>query len=199
MLSLIQCLNAIHPLSEELQQYLFSHLKQRRLKAGEVLLREGQVCHDVNFIEEGLFKSFYRKRGKTYVHWFMKEGDVMIAVRSFFEQLPSQETVVALEPSLLYFIDYPSLQHLNTHFKAFQTITIALLTRYYERCQDRTELLRLFRSDRFSEFMRTERELALRLTQKDVAAYLGLSEERLSELKTALFSERTIPFKKVKP
>ena len=62
------------------------------------------------------------------------------------------------------------------------------MSRYYERCQDRTELLRLFRNDRYSEFMRTEKELALRLKQKDVVAYLGLSEERLSNLRSELFS-----------
>jgi CRP-like cAMP-binding protein len=188
MLNLIQSLNAIHPLSEDLQQYLFRHLKQKRLKAGDVWLKEGQVCLNVSFIEEGLLKSVYRKRGRTYVHWFMRENDIMIAVRSFFEQIPSTETIIALEPSLLYYIDYPTFQHLNTHYRAFQLITLSLITRYYEKCQDRTELLRLFRSDRYSEFMRTERGLALRLKQKDVAAYLGLSEERLSELKSELYS-----------
>ncbi len=190
MLTLIQHLNAIHPLSEELQQYLFKHLKQKRLRSGEVWLKEGQVCMNVAFIEEGLFKSVYYKRGKTYNNWFMKETDVMIAVRSFFEQIISRETIVALESSLLYYIDFPSYQHLNIHFKAFQVITITLLSQYYERCQDRTELLRLYRSDRYSEFMRTEKDLSLRLKQKDIAAYLGFSEERLSTLKSELNPNR---------
>jgi CRP-like cAMP-binding protein len=188
MLNLIQSLNAIHPLGEDIQQYLFRHLKQKKLKTGDVWLIEGQVCLNISFIEEGLLKSVYRKRGKTYVHWFMKENDVMIAVRSFFKQVPSTETIIALEPSLLYYIDFTTFQHLNTHYKAFQVITQSLMAIYYERCQNRTELLRLYRSDRYSEFMRTERELALRLKQKDVAAYLGLSEERLSELKSELYS-----------
>lgn len=84
MLALLQHLNALHPLDEAIQQHLFRHLKQKRLKPGETWLREGQVCLNVSFIEEGLFKSVYTKRGKTYINWFMKEGDVMISVRSFF-------------------------------------------------------------------------------------------------------------------
>jgi CRP-like cAMP-binding protein len=159
MFTLLQHLNAIHPLNEEIQQYLMHHLKQKRFKAGDVWLREGQVCLNVSFIEEGLFKSVYTKRGKTYINWFMKEYDIMIAVHSFFEQIPSKETIMALEPSLIYYIDFPPYQHLNLHYKAFQHITIFLMALYYERCQDRTELLRLFRSDRFSEFMRIEKEL----------------------------------------
>jgi CRP-like cAMP-binding protein len=188
MFSLIQSLNAIHPLEDDIQQYLLGHLKQKRLKAGDVWLKEGQVCLNVSFIEEGLFKSVYKKRGKTYVHWFMKENDVMIGVRSFFEQVPSKETIIALEPSFLYFIDYPTFQYLNMHYRAFQAVTLSLIASYYEKCQDRTELLRLFRSDRYSEFMRTQRELVVRLKQKDMAAYLGLSEERLSKLKAELYS-----------
>jgi CRP-like cAMP-binding protein len=188
MLTLFQFLSQIHPLSEELQSYLLKHLKQKRLKAGEVWLREGQICLNVAFIEEGLFKSVYYKKGRNYINWFMREQDVMIAVRSFFEQIPSRESIVALEPSLLYYLDFAGYQYLNHHYHAFQVITISLMAVYYERCQDRTELLRLFRNDRFVEFMRTERELALRLKQKDVAAYLGLSEERLSELKQDLYT-----------
>lgn len=59
---------------------------------------------------------------------------------------------------------------------------------YYEQCQDRTEILRLFRADRYTEFMRVEKALSLRLKQKDIAAYLGLSEERLSELKSEYYT-----------
>jgi CRP/FNR family transcriptional regulator, anaerobic regulatory protein len=188
MFSLIQFLNAIHPLSEDVQQYLFRHLKQKRFRPGETWLKDGQVCMNICFIEEGLFKSVYTKRGRSYINWFMRETDVMIAVRSFLEQIPSRETIISLEPSLIYYIDFPTFQHLNTLYPAFQHITITLLSRYYERCQDRTELLRLFRNDRYSEFMRTEKELASRLKQKDIAAYLGLSEERLSELKSVLYS-----------
>jgi CRP-like cAMP-binding protein len=187
MLTLFQLLNQFQPLSEELQTYLLRHLKQKRLKAGDTWLKEGQTCLNVAFIEEGLFKSVYTKKGRTYIHWFMREQDVMIAVRSFFEQVPSKESLIALEPSLLYYLDYPTYQHLNTHYRAFQAISSSLITLYYEKCQDRTELLRLYRSDRYSEFVRTEGELALRLKQKDIAAYLGLSEERLSGLRSELY------------
>jgi CRP-like cAMP-binding protein len=128
-----------------IQQYLFRHLKQKRLKPGEACLREGQVYLNVSYIEEGLFKSVYVKRGKTYINWFMKESDVMIAVRSFFEQIPSTESIVALATSLIYYIDFATYQYLNNQFKSFQVITNKLMAYYYERCQDRTELLRLFR------------------------------------------------------
>ncbi|MFL5788119.1 MAG: Crp/Fnr family transcriptional regulator [Flavisolibacter sp.] len=188
MLTLIQFLNRIQPLSEDIQQQLFLHLKQKRLKPGEVWLKEGQICLNVAFIEEGLFKSIYHKKGRSYINWFMKENDVMIAVRSFFEQIPSRETIIALEPTLLFYIDFSTYQRLNAHYKVFQNITNTLMAQYYERCQDRTELLRLFRNDRYAEFMRTEKELAQRLKQKDIAAYLGLSEERLSGLRSELYS-----------
>ncbi|HWJ27639.1 MAG TPA: Crp/Fnr family transcriptional regulator [Flavisolibacter sp.] len=188
MLTLFQLLNQIQPLNDEIQTYLLRNLKQKRLKPGEVWLKEGQVCLNVAFIEEGLFKSVYTKKGRVYINWFMRENDIMIAVRSFFEQIPTKETIIALEPSLLYYIDFPSYQHLNTYYKAFQAISNSLMALYYEKCQDRTELLRLYRSDRYSEFMRTEKDLVPRLKQKHIASYLGLSEERLSDLRSELYS-----------
>jgi hypothetical protein len=69
MLSLFQLLNQIHPLSEDIQQYLLKHLKQKRLKAGDTWLREGQVCLNVAFIEEGLLKSVYQKNDRVFINW----------------------------------------------------------------------------------------------------------------------------------
>ena len=187
MLQLFQFLNGIQPLEEELQAYLIGHLQHKRLEAGENWIRLGQVCSSVAFIEEGLVKSTYKRKGKSYIHWFLREQDVMIAVGSFFEQLPSRETIVAIEPTSLYYIDFATFKHLFRRYESFQWIAIILLTRYYMQSVDRTSLVRLLRSDRFLDFMRSEKELVPRLSQRDIAMYLGLSEEHLSRLRALLF------------
>ncbi|MFL5738907.1 MAG: Crp/Fnr family transcriptional regulator [Flavisolibacter sp.] len=185
MLSLIQFLSAIQPLPEGAQQYLYRNLKQKRLRSADTWLKQGQVCFNVAFIEEGLMKSVYTKNDRTYINWFMKENDVMIAVRSFFEQIPSKEAIVAVEPTFLYYINFESYKYLNVHFPEFQLITTSLMALYYEKCQDRTEMLRLYRQERFAEFMKSEPELSLRISGRDLAAYLGMTEEWLSRLRSA--------------
>ncbi|MGZ3848256.1 MAG: Crp/Fnr family transcriptional regulator [Flavisolibacter sp.] len=186
MLSIIQFLDKIQPLNEDIQQYLFKHLKQKRLNPGGVWLKKGEICENVAFIEEGLLKSVYKKNERTYINWFMKENDVVISVNSFFRQIPSHECLIAIESSLLYYISHDELNYLNTYYKSFQLITSSLMALYYERCQDRTELLRLYRNERFVEFLRTEVLLKNRITGRDMAAYLGISEERLSQLRSQL-------------
>lgn len=184
MLTLIQFLNGIEPLNEEIQQYLLRHLKQKRLHSGETWHRKGQICTNVAYIEEGLVKSVYHKNDRTYINWFMKENDVIIAVRSFFDQVPSKESLIAIEPTLLYYINYDEFKYLNEHQKTFHKITTSLMSFYYEKCQDRTELLRLYRNERYIEFMRTEPALVKRVSGRDLAAYLGISEDRLYALRT---------------
>ena len=184
MLTLIQFLNKIHPLDESIQQYLLHHLKQKRLKSGDFWHRKCQICSTVAFIEEGLVKSVYQKNERNYINWFMSENDVIISVRSFFEQIPSRESLIAVEPTILYYITYEEYKYLVSHHPAFHMITTSLLSFYYEKCQDRTELLRLYRNERYQEFMLNESDLASRISGRDMAAYLGISEERLSKMKS---------------
>ena len=188
MLTLIQFLNKIHPLDESIQQYLLYHLKQKRLKSGDFWHRKGQICSTVAFIEEGLVKSVYQKNERNYINWFMRENDVIISVRSFFDQIPSRESLIAVEPTMLYYITYEEYKYLVSHHPAFHMITTSLLSFYYEKCQDRTELLRLYRNERYQEFMLNESELASRISGRDMAAYLGISEDRLYALRTGEFT-----------
>jgi hypothetical protein len=79
---------------------------------------------------------------------------MIISVRPFFKH-SFKRSHPGIGPSTIFYIEFATSQHMNTFYQTFQHITLTLLAVYYERCQDRIELLRLFRSDRFSEFMRT--------------------------------------------
>src|SRR5690242_10272352 len=110
MEKLLAFLQSIHPLSEELLQYLSQHLKVKHLTKRDYLLKAGHINRSICFIEKGLLRCFYHKGNLEICSWFMKEGDVIVSIESFFQQKPSYESIQALEDCTLYYIEFDELQ-----------------------------------------------------------------------------------------
>jgi CRP-like cAMP-binding protein len=103
---LFDFLNSISPLSEELKTQLSFYLKLQQFEKKTFLLKEGQTCNYIYFIQQGLVRSYYTKDGNEICSWFMKEGDVIISVDSFYNRKPSYEFIEDwyLEPYHMGFI-----------------------------------------------------------------------------------------------
>ena len=128
--SIIQYLNSINHLSKELIEYLNINLKVKHFKKNEIILREGNVCKNIFFIEQGLVRSFYTKEIKEVTSWFMKEGDIIISVESFFTQTPSYENIQAIENCITQYINFEQLQHIYCKFAEFNLVGRVLTERY---------------------------------------------------------------------
>ncbi len=94
-------LGSIHPLDERLQQFLLDHLVEIEISKKAYLLREGHICYNIYFIQKGLVRCFYIKDEKDISSWFMKEGDVIVSVGSFFSQTVSYENILGTTGSAL--------------------------------------------------------------------------------------------------
>src|SRR5215203_6565534 len=104
MEAFLSYLHAIHPLSTGLTSHLQSILKIKKVNKRDHLLRAGHVCHIICFIQRGLLRSYNINGEQEVCSWFMKEGDVIISVESFYQQLKSFEAIQALEDCVLYYI-----------------------------------------------------------------------------------------------
>src|SRR5215813_11860686 len=116
MEKLLLYLSTIHPLSPGVIEYLQGILKIKELPRKAYLLKQGAVCTNISFIEKGLLRCFHDKNDKEVCSWFMKEGDIIISVESFFKQTVSYENIQALEECTLHYINYIELQYLFRHF-----------------------------------------------------------------------------------
>ena len=87
MEQLFQYLNGYYPLTGDLKARLTELLRFKRIRKREFILEEGQICEKIYFIERGLLRCYHLKDGNQVSNWFMKEGDVAIAVESFFGRI----------------------------------------------------------------------------------------------------------------
>jgi CRP-like cAMP-binding protein len=185
MQQLFQMLQSIYPMSGELIQYLSKAFEYRKIRKGEYLLKEGQVCRYMYFIEAGLVRCFHHRRNKEIVTWFQTEGNMVIAYESFYEQVPSKENIEALEDCEIYRIAYTDLQHVYSTYLEANVLRAELTERYYRilwKCFDYTRLTSA--NERYQFFIENFPQWVNRVPEKDIAAFLGVTASHYSRSKS---------------
>jgi CRP-like cAMP-binding protein len=184
MRKVIEFLNFIQPLSEELKIYLYDSLRTETLPKKSRLLRPGSICERIYFVEKGLFRCFIRKKDEEICKWFMKEGDVVISVNSFFNQVPSTETIESIEACEIHSITFAQLQELYRRHPEFRSIGQKLTEIYYCRSEVRADNLIIKSTDeRYNDLLRDQPDLAKRVPGKYLASHLGMSFQTFSRIK----------------
>jgi CRP-like cAMP-binding protein len=183
---LLDYLDSIQPLSRELRDYLSEKLETKTYRKREFLLRAGRVSSLIYFVERGLFRCFYTREDedREVSAWFMKEGDVIASVESFFNQRPSYENIQALEDSVVHFISWRELEFIYENYPEFNFIGRKLVQKYYVLSEQRIYSLRMKRSfDRYNWLMKNYPELIQRVPSKFIASYIGNSSETVSRIR----------------
>lgn len=182
---LLMFLNSIYPLSNELKKHLEKILKPRELGEGELLLKAGHYCENVYFVNQGLLRSYYHdKRDNEKNIWFMKEGDVVYAVRSFLDQIPSKEFIQALEDTTVYYISHRELEQIYDEYMIFNIHGRKLTQEYYKRSVEREDIMRMPEAiERYQYLLEHFPELVNRVPDKHLATFLRMTPVTLSRMR----------------
>jgi CRP-like cAMP-binding protein len=185
MEELLVYLNSIYPLSSALEEHLSGILKFRKLPRKTYLLKAGHLCRNICFIKSGLLRCFHVRDNNEVSSWFMKEGDVIVSVESFFQQKESYESIQALEDCEIYCIEHTQLENIYKFYPEFNTISRVLLQKYYTLSERRLYSIRMQRSQEKYDYLKENHpELILRVPAKHLASYLGITEVHLSNIKS---------------
>lgn len=164
--------------------YLRKVIKIKKLKKEEHLLVEGQLCENLYFIVSGLLKCYYILHDKKVCDWFFGEGETVVAVDSFYDQIPSEDFIQALEDCLLFYITYEELNYLYKTFVEFNVVGRVLTYKYFRIWHRQAKNIRkLTTEERYRLIMDTQPDLINRVPVQDMASYLGMSRENLSRMR----------------
>jgi CRP-like cAMP-binding protein len=182
--TLLQLFHSIIPVSNELEQRLSAALQTKTFPKKYLLLKEGQVCNYIYFIEKGFLRSYYINHEKETTDWFMKENDIIISVNSFFKIEPSYEFIQTIEESALHYVHYDELQKIYKEFVEFNIVGRVLTEMYYTLSEERLYGMRSQTAkERFAFLLDKHPEIIQRSPVGYIASYLGISLETLSRLR----------------
>jgi CRP-like cAMP-binding protein len=186
MSTLLTAVQALLPVSPALEAALAAVLQREEWPARHQLLRPGQVAHHLYFVEKGLVRGYTLHAGQEISSWFMREGDFVISIVSFFTRQPSTEYLELLEPSVLYSVSHAQLEELYRTFPEFNYVGRVLTERYYVQSEQRAYQLRtLPAKERYAHLVRDSPSLTQRVPLKYLASHLGITPETLSRLRAS--------------
>ncbi|WP_341227896.1 Crp/Fnr family transcriptional regulator [uncultured Arcticibacterium sp.] len=183
-----QNINNLVEMSEEDINRFTSYFKPRIIKKKDFLLRQGNVSKFEGFVVEGCFRVFtIDDKGNENTLYFAASDWWLMDIDSFTNQTPSNLNIQALEDSKVLIINrtdklslYQTIPSVEKLFRVmFQKALVAWQRRLVSNhCQTAKE--------RYQIFVETYPHIALKLTDKHIASYLGITHEFLSKIKKSL-------------
>jgi CRP/FNR family transcriptional regulator, anaerobic regulatory protein len=176
-------LNGVYPMPLELQNLIFETAKRREVRRKTKLLVPGEVCEHLYSIEKGILGCFETEGKKRYFTWLMMVGDIATSVNSFNNQVPSTETIVALEDCIVWVLTKEQLEYICARFVEFRIIRQLLTDKYH--IQSRTmDAQRKRKPEHFYNYLEKDYpEMVSRVPNNILASFMGITEPTLYDIK----------------
>jgi CRP-like cAMP-binding protein len=172
-------------LSENETEDFCNLFTQKSIPKKSFLLREGEVCKFEGFVVKGLFRIYHiDQNGFEQILYFAIENWWITDIDSFTNETPSQLFIEALEDSEVLIISKKEKEFAYTNLpkieKLFRVMTqkthVALQRRMIDNLSKTAE-------SRYIEFTEKHPNLIQRLSNIQIAAYLGITNVFLSNIR----------------
>ncbi len=184
-LPLIEYIDQYYPLKNEIKDFIHKETYYKKVLKGKFLLKAGDICTDYYYIASGVLRSFIKYGKKEITVWLNPENEITTAIRSMSNSAPSDEYIQAIEDCELVVIPFETMRLFYERFPEMNQIGRMILEIYYADSEDRIYISRIPNAAaRYTHFVNTRPELANRIPLKYIAAYLGITLETLSRLRS---------------
>lgn len=187
---LLEYFSKMIPLSEDEISLVRSLFTSRLFRKKQFALQEGQVSTQFYFVVRGCLRMYkIDDKGDTHILQFAPENHWILDLGSFHTVTPSGLHIDAIEDTVTLQISRDNLISLYLKAPKFDRIFRVLLENSYVRLQER--LLQTISStaeDRYQHFVDVYPDLMIRLSQVQIASFVGISPEFLSRLRNRAYS-----------
>ena len=175
-------------LSDEEFEKFSSLFQAKTIKKKQFILQEGEVCKFEGYVTKGLFRVYHiDQNGFEQILYFAIENWWITDIDSFTNEKPSQLFIEALEDGEVFLISkkdkefaYANLPQIEKLFRVMtQKTHVALQRRMIDNLSKTAD-------QRYLDFIGKYPQLYQRLSNLQIAAYLGISHEFLSKIRKKL-------------
>lgn len=154
---------------------------------GEKILKEGDVCRSIIYIDKGLLRQYYLKNNKEVTEYLAVEGNIMMSIESLFREQPSMQQIEAIEPSIIYHLPKQRLEEVALHNVNIQILYRKILEESLILSQVHADLVRFESAEnRYRRMCKLSPQVALRAPLLYIASYLQMTPETLSRVRSTV-------------
>lgn len=172
-------------LTSEEEVYFLALLKPKQLSKKDFILKEGQICKEINFVESGTLRAFYLdKMGKESTIMFAVADWWVTDMFCFVNEQAAMLNIEAIEDSRMLQLQKEDLDQLYIKVPKFERFFRIIMQNAYIREQLRViQELSLSAEERYHNFLIKYPKVAQQVKQKQIASYLGITPEFLSMIR----------------
>lgn len=173
------------PLDQDEKDLIGAKFHSHLFLKKQFALQHGETCEYFNFVVRGCLR-LYRvdDKGVYHIMQFATENYWILDLTSFHKKRPALLNIDSLEDTVVLRITYSDLIDLYLKAPKFDRIFRVLLENHFMLQQQR--MIQLFSStaeERYQLFLETYPHLLNRLSQVQIASYLGITPEFLSRIR----------------
>lgn len=157
----------------------------KKLRKGEFLIQEGDICSEIVLIKSGILRSFYTKNnGDEITYCIAFENQLMSAYSSFISQKGTEENIQAICDTELIVLKKSNLELLFNNNVKWQKISRQLTELQYIELEKRiVSFQKLSAKERYLNLIENYSNFIKFIPLQFLASYLGISPRHMSRLR----------------
>jgi len=162
-----------------------SLLREETVPKKGFVLQEGQVCRNISFVNSGALRAYHLdQQGKEATIMFAISDWWVTDMYCFINSRPAMLYIQAIEDSHILKLSKEQLEELYINIPKFERFFRIIMQGAYIREQLRViQNLSLPAQERYDQFLSKYPQIARKVTQKQIASYLGITPEFLSAIR----------------
>lgn len=187
---LIQGFSNYWPLEQAAIKALAERVAPKTLKRREYLLKAGEECNYFSFVVEGTLKMYkVDDKGNRHNLQFAIENDWIADYGSFYDEEPSELSIEAVGPSYVLQIKKNDLFYLYDNFPIFdRNFRIIIENAFIEQQKRVLQNISSTAEERYLYFLKKYPKLFNRISNVQIASYIGVTPEFLSMIRKKIAS-----------
>jgi CRP-like cAMP-binding protein len=183
--SLLDFIRQVNPMPLAEAEKITGHFHYKEFKKLEPVLREGKICQEYYFLEEGLIRSFTQDlEGNEVTIAFYPAGGVVCELFSFFKRVPALESFEALTDCRCLAIDFSGIQQVFHGMPEFREFGRTILVNAYAQLKIRMlSSLHQTAEERYQQLITHSPDIFQIAPLKYIASYLGVTDSSLSRIR----------------